>query len=137
MNPHGVDVEIYEPIQPGDAEIGVIKPYFIKINGVDVLTTTEPTVLSDISRRNAFTMKVELFVRSLKVHAVPTEPKRSAPRPAIVFAHEDNQTGDLVTLDFYTPTEAIGWLEDKLRFAREYQASDHGKLLEAARLERH
>jgi hypothetical protein len=59
---------------------------------------------------------------------------RKGPFPAISMAHRDLQTGEYVKLDFYTPTEAIRWLEEQLKSARVYQASEDGKLLEAARM---
>lgn len=79
MDARGADVEIWEPITLPGYELGIIKPYRIKINGVEILTRDTPVVISEISKKDALTIRLELFVRSLKVHGVPDDdpqPKR-------------------------------------------------------------
>lgn len=70
--PRGVDVEIYEhpPLTGTAAHLGVIKPTYIRINGVDCLTPDgKPAVVEGLlDKKNVCTCTVTLFVRSLKVH---------------------------------------------------------------------
>jgi hypothetical protein len=79
----GADVEIWEPITKPGYELGVIKPYRIKINGVEVLTRDVPIVISDISKRDALSIKLELFVGSLKIHSVPPEDEPAPTRHTV------------------------------------------------------
>lgn len=72
MAARGAHVEIFEEVGPDGREIGIIKPIRIKINGEEVLTSVDtPIRISDISKKNCLTIKLELFVRELVVHAVP------------------------------------------------------------------
>lgn len=69
----GIDLEIYEwpPLEGGPAELGVIKPNRIRINGVECVTREGVPVVIDglLDKSKALTATMTIFVRSLKVHA--------------------------------------------------------------------
>lgn len=69
-SPRGVDLVVYEPVVEEDENcFGVIKPYCIEINGVEVLTSDDVPVVIEglVDKSKALTATVKLFVRSLDV----------------------------------------------------------------------
>lgn len=66
--PRGADIEIYDPDDPGDT--GVIRPNFLRINGVDILTPEGCPVKVEglVDLKNYATVTVTMFARSIKVH---------------------------------------------------------------------
>jgi hypothetical protein len=69
----GVDIEVWEN-RDGEPVLGVIYPNRIKINGVEVLTPESDSILKlrDFSRKTPVIATVEMFVRSLTIHADTT-----------------------------------------------------------------
>ena len=65
--PRGADIEIYEPEAN---ELGVIKPTYLRINGVDILTPEgcPAKVEGLVDLKNCATVTVTMFARSIKVY---------------------------------------------------------------------
>lgn len=65
--PRGADIEIYEPEAH---DLGVIKPTYLRINGVDILTPEgcPAKVEGLVDPKNCATVTVTMFARSIKVY---------------------------------------------------------------------
>lgn len=70
--PRPVDLEIYEPstLHPDLPDWAPIKPYRLKINGVEVLTPDYSPVVVEglVDKHNCATATIKVFVRSLQVY---------------------------------------------------------------------
>lgn len=72
----GVDLEIWEELRAENIDSpGVIVPRRIKINGIEILTPADKSIieLSPIDGKNCVTANLNVLVRSLKIHPVETD----------------------------------------------------------------